>query len=110
GGPAACGGFTTCPGPNLLSYVASTLWMTLFWIGYGVLARHDTHSLLRQVLHYGSLAIGVGFALFGIERAIELLLRTLLGTPVGLSDVVGVSASYDFASSITLGLLITGVY
>lgn len=110
GGPQACGGFTACQGPNLLSYVAATLWITLFWIGYGLLARNDTPSLLRQVLHYGSLAIGVGFGLYGIERGVELVLRTWLGVPAGLSDVVGPSASYDFASPITFGLLTIGVY
>ncbi|HVB23333.1 MAG TPA: hypothetical protein VNG51_15440 [Ktedonobacteraceae bacterium] len=110
GGPPACGGFTACAGPNLLSYVAATLWITLCWIGYGVLARNDSPSLLRQVLHYGSLAIGVGIGLYGIERAVELLLRALFGIPASLSDVVGFGASYDFVSLISLGLLIVGVY
>jgi hypothetical protein len=110
GGPPACGGFTACQGPNLLSYVAATLWITLFWIGYGLLARNDTPSLLRQVLHYASLAFGVGIGLYGIERGVELLLRAWLGIPASLSDVVGFSASYDFVSPITLGLLTVGVY
>ena len=110
GGPAACGGFTVCQGPNLLSVVASTLWVALFWIGYGLLARNDTPSLLRQIAHYGSVAYGIGFGLYGIERGIELLLRWLLGNPAALGDVVGPSATYDFVSPLSLGLIIIGVY
>lgn len=98
GGPPACGGFTVCQGPNLLSYIAATAWITLSWIGYGLLTRNDTTSLLRQVLHHGSLAIGVGFGLYGIGRGVELLLRAWLGVPASLSDVAGFSASYDFVS------------
>ena len=110
GGPAACGGFTTCQGPNLLSVVVSTLWVALFWIGYGLLARNDTPSLLRQILHYGSIAYGVGFGLYGIERGIELLLRLILGHPAALGDVIGPAATYDFVSPLSLGLVVIGVY
>ncbi len=110
GGPSPCGGFTVCQGPNLLSFVAGTFWIVLFWVGYGFLARNDTSSILRQIVHYGSVAYGVGFVLYGIERGIELLLRRLLGVPTALSDVVGLSASYDFVSPITLGLIVIGVY
>jgi len=110
GGPAACGGFTVCQGPNLLSVVVSTLWVVLFWIGYGLLTRNDTPSLLRQILHYGSVAYGIGFGLYGIERGIELLLRLLLGNPSALGDVIGPAASYDFVSPLSLGLIVIGVY
>lgn len=110
GGPAACDGFTACQGPNLLSVVASTLWVALFWIGYGLLARNDTPSLLRQILHYGSVATGVGLGLYGIERGIELLLRLILGNPVALGDVISPAASYDFVSPLSLGLVVVGVY
>jgi len=41
-GYTPCGGFTGCPGPNLHSSIASTLWIVLFWIGYGYFARYDT--------------------------------------------------------------------
>lgn len=109
-GTAACGGFTVCQGPNLLSVVASTLWVALFWIGYGRLARNDTPSLLRQILHYGSIAYGLGFGLYGIERGIELLLRLIMGNPAALGDVIGPAANYDFVSPLSLGLVVIGVY
>lgn len=92
---------------NLLSQVAGILWIILFWIGYGFVARKDTFSLLRQVLHYASFAYGVGLVLYGVERAIEVPLLALLKAPVSNADFVGV---YDFTSPITLGLLVGFVY
>lgn len=110
GGPLPCGGFTVCQGSNLLSLTAALLWIALFWIGYGLLAREDAPSLFRQILHYASLAAGFGLILYGCERGIELLMRALFGVPVSLLDVVSPSGSYDFASPLLLGLLVTGVY
>jgi len=88
----------------------STLWVLLFWVGYGFLSRKDTNSLLRQILHFFSFAYGVGYLLFGIERGLELALRALLGSPASLAEITGPSAEYAFVPSITLGLLVIGVY
>ena len=110
GGPAPCGGFTACQGSNLLSLTAALLWIALFWIGYGLLAREDAPSLFRQILHYASLAAGFGLILYGCERGIELLMRALFGVPVSLLDVVSPAGSYDFVSPLLLGMLVTGVY
>jgi Domain of unknown function (DUF5671) len=107
---ASCGGITDCPGPNLLGATLSTLWLLLFWIGYGLLSRKDTYSLLRQIIHFLSFAYGVGYLLYGVERGIELILRALLGVAAPLTDITGPSATYDFVPLISLGLLIVGVY
>src|SRR6266702_2305918 len=41
-GVTPCGGFVACPQTNILSSAAATLWIVLFWLGYGYIARGDT--------------------------------------------------------------------
>jgi hypothetical protein len=106
-GTIACGGFTGCPGTNLLSLVASTLWIMLFWIGYGYFTRNDTASLLRRILHFASFAFGVGFVLYGISLAIELGFLALFGVSLPASEIL---SGYNFTAFITFGLLVTAVY
>ncbi len=106
-GAAPCGGFTGCPGPNLLSSVAATLWIILFWIGYGYVTRNDTASLLRRILHFASFAYGVGMVLYGIRQGIELGLLTLFGVSVSANEILGI---YNFTAFISFGLLVIGVY
>jgi hypothetical protein len=106
-GTAACGGFTGCQGPNLLSLVLSTLWIVVFWIGYGYFTRNDSASLLRSILHFASFAFGVGLILYGISRAIEFGILALFHVTLSASDILN---NYNFVALITLGLLITGVY
>ena len=106
-GTTPCGGFTGCQVTNLLSSTASTLWIVLFWVGYGYFARNDTASLLRRILHFASFAYGIGLVLYGIRQGIELGLLTLFGVSVPAQDIL---ANYNFASFITLGLLVMAVY
>ena len=106
-GTIACGGFSGCPGPNLLSLVVSTLWIVVFWIAYGYFTRNDSASLLRSILHFTSFAYGVGIILYGISRAIELGILALFSVSLSASEILN---SYNFAALISLGLLITGVY
>ena len=105
-----CGSPANCPAPNLLGPSLSTLWVLLFWVGYGFLSRKDTNSLLRQILHFFSFAYGVGYLLYGIERGLEVAARALLGSPASLAEITGPSAEYPFVPSIMLGLLVIGVY
>ncbi len=106
-GAVACGGFTGCPGSNLLSLVVSTLWIVVFWIGYGFFTRNDSASLLRSILHFASFAYGVGLILYGISRAIEFGILTLFSVTLSPGEILN---RYNFVALITLGLLITGVY
>ncbi len=106
-GTPPCGGFTGCPGPNLLSSVVSTLWIMLFWIGYGYFARNDSPTVLRGILHFASFAYGVGFVLYGVSQGIQLGLLTLFGVTVPASEIIG---TYDFAAFITFGLLVIAMY
>jgi len=107
---AYCGSPAKCPAPNLLGPTLSTLWVLLFWVGYGFFSRKDSYSLLRQILHFFSFAFGAGYLLYGIERGLELASRALLGSAAPLTDITGPSAGYAFLPSITLGLLVMGVY
>jgi hypothetical protein len=105
-GTVVCGGFTGCPGPNLLSLVLSTLWIVVFWIGYGFFTRNDSASLLRSILHFASFAYGVGLVLYGISRAVEFGILTLFNVTLSASEFLN---SYNFVALITFGLMITGV-
>ncbi len=109
-GIPVCGGFTVCQGLNLLSLLAGTLWALLFWLGYGLLSRHDTTSLLRKVLHFLSFGYGVVAVLVGIYRALSLLLLFILHIPVEPRSISGPFAEYDVLSPLTLGLLVVGIY
>jgi hypothetical protein len=106
-GTIACGGFTRCPGLNLLSLVVSTLWIVVFWVGYGFFTRNDNASLLRSILHFASFAYGVGLILYGISRAIELGILALFNVTLPASDILN---NYNFAALISLGLLVSVVY
>jgi Domain of unknown function (DUF5671) len=106
-GTTPCAGFTTCQGSNLLSEVVGLLWVVLFWVGYGYIARDERYSLLRQILHFASFAAGVIAVLYGVERGLELLLAPLFKIAVSVSDVLN---TYDFTTPITFGLLVVGVY
>jgi hypothetical protein len=106
-GTIVCGGFTGCTSQNLLSLVASTLWIVVFWIGYGFFTRDDGASLLRSILHFASFAYGVGLVLYGISRAIELGILALFSISLSASEILN---TYNFIALITLGLLVTGVY
>lgn len=106
-GITPCGGFTGCQGPNLLSIVASTAFIILFWVGYGYFTRNDSASLLRRILHYASFAFGVGLFLYGISKAIELGFLALFSVTLPASEILD---NYNFTAFITLGLLVAGVY
>jgi len=106
-GTTACAGFTGCTGPNLLSLVLSTLWIVVFWIGYGFFTRNDNASLLRGILHFASFAFGVGLILYGFSRAIELGILALFNVSLSPSEILN---NYNFVGLISLGLLVTGVY
>lgn len=108
GGGVPCVGFVPCSnGPNLFSTLASALWMVLFWLGYGWLARHDRPSLFRRIMLALSFAYGVGLLLNGVYFALALLFRNAFGAAPSAADTL---SSYNFVPYITLGLLVCVVY
>ncbi|GAC1377837.1 MAG: hypothetical protein NVSMB33_00330 [Ktedonobacteraceae bacterium] len=107
---AVCGGFIVCQGPNLLSEIAGTLWVVLFWLGYGLLSRNDTASLLRKVLYFLSFGYGIVAVLVGIYRGVSLLILFFLKVVVEQRYISGPFAQYDMISPLTLGLMVVSVY
>lgn len=107
-GSVPCAGFVTCSnGPNLISALASALWVALFWLGYGWLARNDPPSLFRQIVLAISFAYGIGVLLYGIYLVLALLFRNLFGVAPSVSDTL---SGYNFVAYITLGLLLSAAY
>ena len=109
-GQPVCGGFTACPGPNLLSQIVATLLVLLSWLGYSWLSRKDTASLIRKVSHFFSFGYGVIALLVGVYRAASLLLFAILHAPLDSRSISGPYAQYDVLSPLTLGLLVIGLY
>src|SRR2546429_3049782 len=76
GALATCAGSTGCQGSDLaavLANVISTLWVVLFWIGYGWLSRNDTASVFRRVFHFIGFGFGIIKVLDGIYRGVTLI-------------------------------------
>lgn len=111
GGKAFCSGSfppdVLCQAPGPLSSIGAAAWIVLFWIGYGLVARSDTSSLLRRILHFLSFAYGMGFILFGINRGIELGLLALQGVSKSPAEIVN---EYNFPAYIAFGVVIVVVY
>lgn len=105
-----CGGFTVCPGPNLLSQIVAILLVLLSWLGYSWLSRKDTASLIRKVLHFFSFGYGLIALLVGIYRAASLLLFAILHIPIDSRSISGPYAPFDVLSPLMLGLLVSGLY
>lgn len=107
-GVVPCSGFVACSnGPNLVSALASALWVALFWLGYGWLARNDAPSLFRRIALAISFAYGIALLLGGVYQALALLLRHLFGAAPSSADTL---SGYNFSSFITLGLLVSATY
>lgn len=93
---------------NLLSEVASTIWIALFWLGYCLLGRRDTPSHARQIIHYVGFAYGVGMTLVGINFLLQLALQTILKASVLPIDRP--SAHFSFVAPLTFGFMVIIVY
>lgn len=109
-GLPVCGGFTVCPGPNLLSQLVGTFLIVAFWLGYSWLSRHDTTSFIRKVLHFFSFGYGFVALLIGIYRGVSLMLLAILHAHIDPRSISGPFAQYDIVSPLTLGLLVVGLY
>jgi Domain of unknown function (DUF5671) len=112
---AACATSSEYYGPTGPCYSQADLWLlwssallvTAVWGWYALLVRGDVHSKLRQVLHLLSFTLGLVFVLVGVERGLELSLRSLLGASVSWVDLIG---SYEFTSALVVGLLVALAY
>lgn len=100
-----------CSLPNAGFLWLATLVPAIAIALYAVMARNDLRSIIRMVAHIGSLALGVGMLVYGVERGIELLLRGAFGLPAGWSDVAHPwTASYAFVAPLSIGVILTVAY
>lgn len=99
-----------CPSYNVVGLMLSILWFVGCWCGYGWLARNDASPRLRPIVHVVSFAGGVGFLVWGMYTAFELLFSPLFRLHITLTMVTGPSATFDFFSPLTLGILVMGIY
>ncbi len=105
-----CGSPTNCQNGNIGFVLLTLLWFVVFWLAYGWLTRTDTSKLLRFILHFASVAVGVGVLLTGLYRGVLLLLLPSFKISFELKDVTGPNAQYDFAPFLLLGMLVIVIY
>ena len=105
-----CGSPANCQNVNIGFVLLTLLWFVVFWLAYGWLTRTDTSKLLRFILHFSSIAVGVGILLTGLYRGVLLLLLPAFKISFELKDVTGPNAQYDFAPFLLLGMLVIGIY
>ena len=114
GTTAACGGGAGCHGPALASVitnVASTLWVVLFWSGYSWLGRADTASVLRSVFHFIGYGYGTIVVLVGMYRGVTLLFSLLIfKDTLPANSISGPFAEYDVVSPLSLGIFVAATY
>jgi hypothetical protein len=114
GASATCAGSTGCQGSDLaavLANVISTLWVVLFWIGYGWLSRNDTASVFRRVFHFIGFGFGIITVLVGIYRGVTLIfLLAIFKGSLPANSISGPFAEYDVISPLSLGMLVVGAY
>ncbi len=102
-----------CPGTTASSLVAntvSTLWVALFWLGYGWLSRDDTASMLRRVFHLISFGIGIIAILTGVYHGAALIMLSIFKEHVDAQSISGPFAEYEVISYLSLGLIVVAVY
>ena len=82
----------------------TVLWVVAVWLVYLWLGRGDGRSVLRQIAQYFGFLLGIGFVVYGTERAAELVLRAALQVQVISPQLV--VDQYDFLTPILVGLIL----
>jgi hypothetical protein len=99
--------YGNCTGPSPVGPWAAALWMSAAWGLYALLARGDTRSILRRVVHLIGFAFGAIITLVAIARGAELGLRALLGIGVSWDDF---AHTYSFVPPLVFGALVLVAY
>lgn len=99
-----------CP-PYQAGGLALTLfWFTACWLLYSLITDWDRSRLVRLIMHGASLAYGLGWMLYGVFVALEVLLAPAFHKTLGFKDIFSYSGAYNFVTPLVLGLLSTAVY
>lgn len=102
-----CGFAAPCTLPPLAGPWAAALFVAAVWAAYALLARGDSGSLMRQLLHLAGVVVGLGFALGGLSQLAELALRGIFALPFNWQSLLG---QYDFIPALVFGLVVLGGY
>jgi hypothetical protein len=92
----------------LLGLWLAVLWTAVVWVAYFLLARRDSHSVLRVIAQFAGFVIGLIGVLMGVERAVELGLRFAFG--LESSFLPALATSYDFLSPLLFGAVVLAGY
>lgn len=82
----------------------TVLWVVVVWLVYLWLGRGDGRSVLRQIAQYFGFLVGIGFVVYGTERAAELVLRAVLQVQPITPDLL--VSQFDFLTPIIVGLVL----
>ncbi len=99
------------------------VWVVAIWAVYGLLARGDTHSVLRAVFRYIGLSVGIGYLLDGVAQGFHTLFQALFGVTFppynnpyspgyynNFEQYLETLARFAFIPLLVAGLAITLVY
>jgi hypothetical protein len=86
------------------------LWFVAGWLIYSLVTSRDSSRLVRMIMHGVGLAFGIGWAIYGIFVALEVVLAPLFHIALDFNEVMGVYATHDFLSPLAVGVLSTAVY
>lgn len=109
--PMYCGPVCGAPPQQV---AASLFWrwisaavVTLALVGYGFLARRDTRSALRLVLHFAGYAYGLIFLLVALSQAASFVLQFVQGQTVTPDEFL---SRFQFITPTVVGLLAIAMY
>ena len=86
------------------------LWFAACWLIYSLFTSRDASRIVRMVMHGISLAFGLGWILYGVFLALEVVLAPLFHISSNFNDVLGSYATHDFVSPLALGILSSAIY
>lgn len=109
GGQGECSG-SYCQTYDVAGLGVTLLWFIAWWLLYSLLSSRDTSRTVRMIMHGASLAFGIGWLLYGVFVALEVILAPLFHYSISFADVLGISATHNFVSPLTLGLLSSVAY
>lgn len=99
----SCGPYGVCAPPNYpVFFWLAALLVSLAWMWYALLVRRDTHSGIRQVLHLAGFGYGVIWLTIGIQRGVELALRSGFNLTVRTPSIADMAAALGFGAVVAL--------
>jgi hypothetical protein len=98
-----CSPYGTCTPPNypVFFWIAALL-VSSAWAWYALLVRRDAHSGIRQVLHLAGFLYGIIWLTIGVQRGLELALRSGFNLTLRTPSIADMAAALSFGALVTL--------